>query len=177
MLTEENASLVEILRRTESIGKRSPDYHLVLDAMRRVDRKEFISGSIDTDDLDEIRLVALSLHYDAIEIFRQYRFGSRERAFAMAKAMLPKHTSCKEFAYLDMILPTAAGINASQPLVIATMLDLLDLHPAHKVLELGTGTGYPTSIMYELIRSSSDSQIYSAEINPEVAEFGRANIE
>ncbi|EKE45093.1 protein-L-isoaspartate O-methyltransferase [Oceaniovalibus guishaninsula JLT2003] len=55
-------------------------------------------------------------------------------------------------AYEDMPLPIACGQTISQPSVVALMTQALDVHPRHKVLEVGTGSGYQAAILSHLAR-------------------------
>jgi protein-L-isoaspartate(D-aspartate) O-methyltransferase len=47
-------------------------------------------------------------------------------------------------------LPLASGQTISQPWVVATMTQALDVQPDHKVLEIGTGSGWQTAILARL---------------------------
>jgi len=53
-------------------------------------------------------------------------------------------------AYSDHALPIACGQTISQPYVVAYMTEQLDLHPAHRVLEIGTGSGYQAAVLSRL---------------------------
>ena len=55
-------------------------------------------------------------------------------------------------AYEDMALPIGLGQTISQPLVVASMTQALQLKKTHKVLEVGTGSGYQTAILAMLSR-------------------------
>ena len=55
-------------------------------------------------------------------------------------------------AYENIALPIAEEQTISQPLVVALMTEALDLTKSHKVLEIGTGSGYQTSILSVLSR-------------------------
>jgi protein-L-isoaspartate(D-aspartate) O-methyltransferase len=61
-------------------------------------------------------------------------------------------------AYADRATPIGHGQTISQPYMVALMTQRLDVHPEHKVLELGTGSGYQTAILAKLA-----GQIYSIE--------------
>ncbi|MDO8504105.1 MAG: protein-L-isoaspartate(D-aspartate) O-methyltransferase [bacterium] len=61
-------------------------------------------------------------------------------------------------AYQDDALPIGEGQTISQPSLVATMLDALDLHGIEKVLEIGTGSGYQTALLSTLAK-----QVYSIE--------------
>ncbi|TSC96105.1 MAG: protein-L-isoaspartate(D-aspartate) O-methyltransferase [Parcubacteria group bacterium Athens0714_26] len=71
----------------------------------------------------------------------------------------------KEQAYLNEALPIGNRQTISQPLVVAFMLELLAIKPGEKILEVGTGSGWQTSIMAQII---SKHQAASLEtINPQ----------
>lgn len=57
-----------------------------------------------------------------------------------------------ERAYEDMPLPIACGQTISQPSVVGLMTQALDVHSRHKVLEVGTGSGYQAAILSQLAR-------------------------
>ena len=54
--------------------------------------------------------------------------------------------------YENIALPIAEEQTISQPLVVALMTEALELNKSHKVLEIGTGSGYQTSILSILSR-------------------------
>jgi protein-L-isoaspartate(D-aspartate) O-methyltransferase len=55
-------------------------------------------------------------------------------------------------AYENVALPIDSGQTISQPLVVALMTQALELGERHKVLEIGTGSGYQTAILAKLCR-------------------------
>ncbi len=55
-------------------------------------------------------------------------------------------------AYEDHALPIAHDQTISQPLVVATMTEALELEPSHMVLEIGTGSGYQAAVLAKLVR-------------------------
>ncbi|MBJ3762775.1 protein-L-isoaspartate(D-aspartate) O-methyltransferase [Maribius pontilimi] len=61
-------------------------------------------------------------------------------------------------AYEDMPLPIACGQTISQPSVVGLMTQALDVQPRHKVLEIGTGSGYQAAILSQLAR-----RVYSVD--------------
>lgn len=61
-------------------------------------------------------------------------------------------------SYEDMALPIGLGQTISQPHVVATMTQSLELTDRHKVLEIGTGSGYQASILSKMAR-----RIYTME--------------
>jgi protein-L-isoaspartate(D-aspartate) O-methyltransferase len=64
----------------------------------------------------------------------------------------------KDRAYEDMPLPIACGQTISQPSVVGLMTQALDVQPRHKVLEVGTGSGYQAAILSKLAR-----RVYSVD--------------
>ena len=62
-------------------------------------------------------------------------------------------------AYEDGPLPIGYGQTISQPFIVAFMTDHLELNSTHKVLEIGTGSGYQTAIL-----SILSKHVYSIEI-------------
>lgn len=67
----------------------------------------------------------------------------------------------KRAAFNNGPLPIGHGQTISQPYIVALMTDLLDLQPEHKVLEIGTGSGYQTAILSLLCQA-----VYSVDIVP-----------
>ncbi len=55
-------------------------------------------------------------------------------------------------AYTDQALPIACGQTISQPYVVAYMTEQLDVEPRHRVLEVGTGSGYQAAVLSRLAR-------------------------
>jgi protein-L-isoaspartate(D-aspartate) O-methyltransferase len=55
-------------------------------------------------------------------------------------------------AYADQALPIACGQTISQPFVVAYMTEQLDVEPHHRVLEIGTGSGYQAAVLARLAR-------------------------
>ena len=82
-------------------------------------------------------------------------------------------------AYEDRPLPIGSGQTISQPYIVAYMTEVLEVAPSHKVLEVGTGSGYQAAVLSELVR-----EVYTIEIVPELArraetvlrELNRTNI-
>ena len=61
-------------------------------------------------------------------------------------------------AYAGRATPIGHGQTISEPYIVALMTHRLDVRPEHKVLELGTGTGYQTAVLAKLA-----GQVYSVE--------------
>ncbi len=58
----------------------------------------------------------------------------------------------KERAWEDSALPIACGQTISQPLIVGLMTQALQLKGRHRVLEIGTGSGYQTAVLARLVR-------------------------
>ncbi len=67
---------------------------------------------------------------------------------------IPRHLfidpGLSEQAYLDKALPIENDQTISQPFTVAYQTQLLDLKPGEKILEIGTGSGYQTAVLYYL---------------------------
>ena len=71
-----------------------------------------------------------------------------------------------QYAKLDEPLPIGEGQTISQPYVVAIMVEALNLKPGHKVLEIGTGSGYETAILCEVTAQPDQPKgatVYSIE--------------
>ena len=91
--------------------------------------------------------------------------------------VLPEY---RKYAYVDHPLPILAGQTISAPHMCAMMCEALDLRPGHKVLEVGTGSGYHAALCAEIVApkdSKVKGHVYTVEIEPELVEFARKNIE
>lgn len=81
----------------------------------------------------------------------------------------PQHA---DTAYADQALPIACGQTISQPYLVAYMTAALGVKPHHRVLEIGTGTGYQTAVLSRLAR-----EVYSVERFRTLAEAARVRLE
>ena len=79
--------------------------------------------------------------------------------------------SFRSEAYEDVALPTAEGQTISQPSLVASMVDLLELDPSHRVLEVGAGSGYQAAVLSLLA-----SQVVSVERIPELTQTAEARL-
>ena len=65
-------------------------------------------------------------------------------------------------AYDNIALPIGDNQTISQPFVVAKMTQLLEVNSTHKILEIGTGSGYQSAVLSKLVR-----RVYSIErVNP-----------
>ena len=75
----------------------------------------------------------------------------------------------RSFAYQDQPVPIGYGQTMSQPYIVAFMTETLDVTKAHRVLEIGTGSGYQAAIL-----SSLAKEVYTIEIVEELAQSASA---
>ena len=76
-----------------------------------------------------------------------------------------------ERAYADHVLPIECGQTISQPYVVAYMTEQLGVRPHHRVLEVGTGSGYQAAVLSRLAR-----EVVSIERYRTLAEQARARL-
>ena len=93
-----------------------------------------------------------------------------------AMRQVPRHEFVPEemrpFAYDDRPLPIGHGQTISQPYIVAFMTESLDPKPNHRVLEVGTGSGYQAAVLARLVKD-----VYSIEIVAPFAQTARATLE
>jgi protein-L-isoaspartate(D-aspartate) O-methyltransferase len=101
--------------------------------------------------------------------------GVRNAAVLDALARVPRElfvpADVRHRAYEDGPLPIGYGQTISQPYIVAYMTEALETSPDHRVLEIGTGSGYQAAVLAGLVR-----QVYSIEIVPELAESARRTL-
>jgi protein-L-isoaspartate(D-aspartate) O-methyltransferase len=82
------------------------------------------------------------------------RRGISDKAVLRAMDEVPREyfvtAEAADSAYADQALPIACGQTISQPYVVAYMTEQLDVQPQHRVLEVGTGSGYQAAILSRL---------------------------
>ncbi|BDH44796.1 protein-L-isoaspartate O-methyltransferase [Salmonella enterica subsp. enterica serovar Choleraesuis] len=82
--------------------------------------------------------------------------GIKDERVLQAIAMVPRDKFIDEAfehnAWANMALPIGSGQTISQPYMVARMTELLELTPESRVLEIGTGSGYQTAILANLVR-------------------------
>jgi protein-L-isoaspartate(D-aspartate) O-methyltransferase len=92
-----------------------------------------------------------------------------------AMAKVPRHqfvpAEQQRNAYDNRPLSIGLGQTISQPFIVALMTDLLELNPAHRVLEVGTGSGYQAAVLAELARA-----VYTIEIVEPLAKQAAARL-
>jgi len=76
-----------------------------------------------------------------------------------------------ESAYADQAMPIACGQTISQPYVVAYMTEQLDVQREHRVLEVGTGSGYQAAILSQLA-----GEVFTVERYRTLADTARARL-
>ena len=88
--------------------------------------------------------------------------GITDKNVLQAISKIPRHlflnSSFEDYAYQDKAFPIAAGQTISQPYTVAFQSQLLNIDKDHKVLEIGTGSGYQTAVLCYL-----GAKVYSIE--------------
>jgi len=80
----------------------------------------------------------------------------------------------KESAYLDIALPIGHDQTISQPYTVAFMLELLSPKRRHKVLDIGSGSGWTTALLSKIV--GKKGYVYGVELISELVKMGRKNI-
>jgi protein-L-isoaspartate(D-aspartate) O-methyltransferase len=97
---------------------------------------------------------------------------------------VPRHTLVSEHpldaAYRDCALPTKVKGNewlssASQPSIVAIMLEQLDAQPGQRVLEIGAGVGYNAALLAEIV--GDQGQVTTIEFDHDLAARARRNLD
>jgi protein-L-isoaspartate(D-aspartate) O-methyltransferase len=97
----------------------------------------------------------------------------RDPRVLAAMERVPRHLfmpeAVRDEAYGDHPVSIGYGQTISQPYIVGFMSEALELKPEHRVLEIGTGSGYQAAILGELAR-----EVYTIEIVEPLAESARA---
>ncbi len=173
-----NDELVELVRNNEFYLKfKSPRDEGVLEAMRRVDRMDFLSSEL---------LALLTIDYDAFKKLYKARMnmqGARGNKNlnnlldAIDKAIISIEefdVEIRHLAYNDKPLPIHKGLNCSQPSIVGFMADVLELRKGMKVLEIGSGSGYSAAIVSRLL--GKHGHLVTVEYLPPVAKTAKINL-
>jgi protein-L-isoaspartate(D-aspartate) O-methyltransferase len=99
----------------------------------------------------------------------------RDPRVLRAMRRVPRHLfvpgNVREGIYGDYPVPIGHGQTISQPYIVGFMTEALDVRPDHKVLEIGTGSGYQAAILGELARD-----VYTIEILEPLATTARKTL-
>ena len=110
--------------------------------------------------------------------------GISDKAVLRAMDTVPREhfveTQFAESAYADRAMPIACGQTISQPYVVAYMTEHLEVRANHRVLEVGTGSGYQAAVLSRLAREVITMERYRTLANTARARLktlGSDNIE
>lgn len=97
-----------------------------------------------------------------------------DRAFAAAPrtGFLPR--AQVRHAHEDHPLAIGHGQTSSQPSTVRRMLQLLDVRPGQRVLDVGAGSGWTTALLAHLV--GPGGAVVGVELQPELASWGAANL-
>jgi protein-L-isoaspartate(D-aspartate) O-methyltransferase len=88
--------------------------------------------------------------------------GISDKGVLEAISKIPRHlflnSSFADYAYQDKAFPIGAGQTISQPYTVAFQSQLLEVKKDHKILEIGTGSGYQTAVLCMM-----GAKVYSVE--------------
>ncbi|SEG29962.1 protein-L-isoaspartate(D-aspartate) O-methyltransferase [Flavobacterium urumqiense] len=88
--------------------------------------------------------------------------GITDKSVLDAIKKIPRHlflnSSFEDYAYQDKAFPIGAGQTISQPYTVAFQSQLLEVKKEHKILEIGTGSGYQTAVLCTM-----GAKVYSVE--------------
>jgi len=95
--------------------------------------------------------------------------GIKDERVLQAIAKVPRHEFVpkeqRANAYRDDPLPIGEGQTISQPYIVALMTEESKPRPEHRVLEIGTGSGYQAAVLAELVK-----EVYTIELVPALAD-------
>lgn len=111
--------------------------------------RELVSASV----LQSPRLVSVLRHVDR-------------------KNFVPEESAAE--AYGNYPLPIGHGQTISQPLTVVFMLELLNVQPGEKILEIGSGSGWQTALLAELV--GAQGEVVAIERIPELKEMTEKNL-
>jgi protein-L-isoaspartate(D-aspartate) O-methyltransferase len=110
--------------------------------------------------------------------------GVRDPLVLEAMRAVPRHLfvpeDLREDAYKDRPLPIGEGQTISQPYIVAAMTERLAVDGGHRVLEIGTGSGYQTAILSRLAREVVTIERHaplSARAADVLSELGVGNVQ
>ncbi len=100
------------------------------------------------------------------------RQGIRDEAVLRALIRVPRELfiaqELRHLAYEDEALPLEEGQTISQPIVVATMTEALQVAPGQRVLEVGTGSGYQAAVLADM-----GAEVVTVERLPRLANQAR----
>ena len=121
---------------------------------------------------------------DAMVQSQLARRGIEDERVLQAFRTVPRHRfiapADPSYAYGDHPIPIACGQTVSQPYVVAYMLQMLQLRASNSVLEIGTGSGYQTALLAELVGAVSTIECHAElarQARRTLRELGYSNVD
>lgn len=112
---------------------------------------------------------------DAEELAQSLRSYVRDARVLAAVAAVPRHlfvpARLRARAYENVPLPIGRGQTISQPLIVARMLELLELGPRDRVLDVGTGSGWHAALLARLA-----GHVWTIERLPALSRWAQGNL-
>jgi protein-L-isoaspartate(D-aspartate) O-methyltransferase len=81
----------------------------------------------------------------------------------------------RRYAAADQPLPIGDGQTNSQPAIVRRMLELLDVRPGQRVLDVGAGSGWTTALLAHLV--GAGGRVHGVERLPRLVELGRRHLD
>ncbi len=104
------------------------------------------------------------------------RRGIKDERTLASMAKVPRHlfvpADIRQHAYDDRALPIECRQTISQPFIVAWMTELLQLRGGERVLEIGTGSGYQTTMLAELC-----GQVVTIERHQHLSQLARSRLD
>ena len=101
--------------------------------------------------------------------------GIKDRRVLEAMQTIPRDlfvpVNMRKYAYEDRPLDIGYSQTISQPYIVAFMTEMAELEPTYRVLEIGTGSGYQTSILSQLCE-----EVYTIELVKELGIQAKAQL-
>lgn len=127
------------------------------------ERGFFFKAMAEDKEEERFRLLREAMVKDQISDPPDYRNPVKDKKVLNAMLTVPRHLFVKRGyisrAYGDHPLPIGYGQTISQPYIVALMTEMLHAEPQHRVLEVGTGSGYQAAILSSLVKD-----VYTVEI-------------
>lgn len=136
-----------------------------------------ITSSANTQDLYQQhrqKMVAI-IKLEVVETVSYTGIKTLNPKIIQALMSVPRHEfvprDSRPQAYNNNPLPIGKNQTISQPYIVAIMTELLTPQPHHKVLEIGTGSGYQAAILSRLA-----AKVFTIEVIPELAEQAKLTL-